>query len=541
MLSNVYMKVYRGLVTEESEEADMLMVVMGAFIALLATVATAIVALPVLLGDSYESVTERLWRFKWVYVVYAAIAIGVLAYLRLGYSQLYSGGMALGVLAAYGVLAGAVRYSTTSIALPGTDRLDSLLGGTGPDEFEVPMDRVDDRADDAPRQPTFNKGESTLVVGASRSGKTSALKLLGSQLDHSETAVFAHGSVGEYTDYFETDLGMDVVRIGVRNSTHRWNLFAEADSERELELIARGLFGQGDEYWETSARQVFAALLKVISRENQFGSPSHEDIRQAVTHSTADETYEKFREYPDLQSAAEHLSPEAEKQQQGVWGHLAQVVDDVFVEDFAQQGQFSLSEYIENPAGRAVVFESPEVSQGVGPMYRVIVDQAIQRTMRSSRDGFMLLDEIDTLPRLQNLNDLAARGLAQDTRMLLGVQTIGQLRDVYGNSVDGVIGNCNQVIGMTPGNDARGDTVDFYQSVLGERQETISSVSRSRDAGFASGGDVRVSRSEQFRERVPVDAHTMNNWEKGECLVVRRGDWWTGKLTYYGDVKSRYR
>jgi len=94
-------------------------------------------------------------------------------------------------------------------------------------------------------------------------------------------------------------------------------------------------------------------------------------------------------------------------------------------------------------------------------------------------------------------------------------------------------------IGMTPGNDAGGDTVEFYQSLLGERQETISSVSRSRDAGVG-GGDVRISKSEQFRERTPVDAHTMNQWEKGECLVVRRGDWWNGKLTYYGDVKSRY-
>jgi len=539
MLSEVYMTVYRGLVSEEAEEVDMLMVLLGSFIALLATVVTAIVALPALLGDEYQSLPERVWKYKFIYVGYAAVAVGLLGYFRYGYPQLVSGGMAAGVIVAYGALVGTVRYSDVSVNVPGLNRLDQVLGGAAPDEFEVPMDRVDDKGEDSPRRPMFDKGESTLVVGSSRSGKTSALKLLGAQLDHSETAVFAHGSIGEYAEYFENDLGMEVIRIGVRDSTARWNLFAEAESERDLELIARGLFGTNEEYWETSARQVFAALLKVIARENQFSSPSHEELRQAVHRSSADETYRKLREYPDLKSAAEHIDPGAEKQQQGIWSHLVQVVNDVFVDDFARRGEFTLSEYIENPDGRVVVFESPEVSQGVGPMYRVIIDQAIERAMRSSRDGFMLLDEVDTLPRLRNLGDLAARGLAQDTRMLLGVQTVGQLRDVYGASVDGVIGNCNQVIGMTPGNDAGGDTVEFYQSLLGERQETISSVSRSRDAGVG-GGDVRISKSEQFRERTPVDAHTMNQWEKGECLVVRRGDWWTGKLTYYGDVKSRY-
>jgi type IV secretory pathway TraG/TraD family ATPase VirD4 len=64
--------------------------------------------------------------------------------------------------------------------------------------------------------------------------------------------------------------------------------------------------------------------------------------------------------------------------------------------------------------------------------------------------------------------------------MLLGVQTIGQLRDVYGQSIDRVIGNCNQVIGFSPGNDT-GETVDFYQSIIGERQETVTSTSKSHD------------------------------------------------------------
>lgn len=536
MLRDIFGTVFAELVTQEGEEPDdMLMVIMGIIVATVVTTIAVITALPLLLGEDHESIVERIWKYKWVYVLYAAIGVGVLAFVRYGYSRLLSGGAAITVLLVYGMVVGVVRYTEFSTDIPGVNWL-KQIGKAGPDEFELPMSDIVDKSTTASRRPILDQEESTLVIGSSRSGKTSALKLLAAQLDYSETAVFAHGSVGEYTEYFEQDLGMETITIGVRRSSVRWNLFREAETERELELIAKGLFGDGDDYFETSARQVFAAVLKLLDRE--VTEPSHHEIHQAVTKSTADKTYEKLQEHQDLKAAAEHLDPSAQKQQRGVWSQVVQVVEDVFVEDFRKEGSFSFREYVANPDGRAVVFESPEVSRSVGPMYRVMIDEAIEIAMRDSRDGFMLLDEVDTLPELSNISDLASRGLAQDTRMLLGVQTVGQLRDVYGRRADGVTGNCNQILGFTPGND-NGETVEFYQAALGERREMAPSSSRSRDAGVG-GGNARVSRSRQETDRMPVDAHTMNHWGKGECLVSTRENWWVGQMAYYGDVKGRY-
>jgi hypothetical protein len=537
MIGSTFSRVHEWFVPENEDESDPIFLIIGMLIATAVTLVVTVLALPLVLGRDYETYTERLVRHHWVYIVYAGVGAGVLVSWGYGYAP--SLGLAAGFapIALYAAALGVVRLGDLDVDGVVPDRL-SAPGQPSPNEFDLPMESVDQRSDGAPRRPSLQKDESTMAIGSSRSGKTSALKLLASQIDYDDTAVIAHGSIDEYSQYFAEDRGLDVAKIGVRHSTVRWNLFRDCQSDRDLEMVARGLFGDGDDYFETSARQVFGAVLKLLDRENQFADPGHAEIRKAVTQSTAEQIYEKLQQYPDLQAAAEHLDPSAEKQQRGVWSQVVQVVSDVFVEDFGESGSFSFRQYLDNPQGRAVVIESPEVSRGVGPMYRVLVDEVIEQAMTHHRDTFLLLDELDTLPELDNLSDLAARGLAQDTRMLLGVQTVGQLRDVYGQSVDGVIGNTNQVLGLTPGNDT-GATVEYYQSLMGERRETVESYSRSKDARPLKNNS-RVSRSRQEEDRYPIDEHTMNNWAPGECLVSAREQWWTGKLAYYGDIKTRY-
>jgi hypothetical protein len=469
-----------------------------------------------------------------------ALGVGASLFYQ-GYSAQLAAGGFVGVIVLYLLFAGVIRSvgPDLSVSLSGSlpDPIAKAAGKVLDEEFEVPLDRLDQSAATAPRRPTFAKDESTMCIGASRSGKTSALKTLASQIDHSETAIFAHGSAQEYPEYFREDLDLEVVRLGVANSTHHWNLFRDCQNEHDLKMISKALFGESDDYFRKAARQVFAAILIVLEREDSIGQPSHRDAREAVMTSNATETYEKLSQHADLKGIAQHIDPSSEKQQTGVWSSVTQTVDDVFTGDFAQEGSFSIREYLDDPSDRAVVIESPEVSRGTGPMYRVLLDEVINRSMKHSRDCFLLLDEIDTLPALDNLSDLAARGLAQDCRMLLGIQTVGQLRDVYGKATDGVIGNTTQVIGFAPGNDD-GATVKFYQSIVGERRDTVTNISTSRRRHTA--GHERVTRSKREKDRLPLTEHTMNHWEVGEGLISTREHWWIGKVSYHGEIKDRY-
>ena len=526
-----------GLTVEDDD--DMILII--ALIALLVTIVAFVLLLPIALGDKREPARRRFWRFKWIYVVYIGIGIGLYAFIAMDFEPIYSGMMGSTLPALYlGTVLAMKQKGVSSVDLvPGGKKIAETAQPVGKDEFEVDM-RVVDKSDTASRVPKLKKDESTLAVGASRSGKTSSLKYLACQIDYSEQAVFAHGSIDEYSEFYQR-LGKEVVVIGVEDSTHRWNLFQDCRSDRDFEAISRSLFDdENSDYFERASRQVFAACLKLLDREQM--SPNHGDIREMFQRTTASETYEKLKEHPDLRSAAEQIDPEAKEQQRGVWSSVVQRAGDVFVGDFGRSGSFSFREYVQNPDGRVVVVESPELSRGVGPGYSLLVDEMIDAGMENpQQECFYLLDELDTIPRLQNLKELASRGLKQNCRMLLGIQTIGQMRDVYGrNGTKGVTGNCNQIIGLSPGNDG-GDTVEWYQSLLGERREMVKSRSRSRDQGTPIGGrNTRKSVSEQEKERSPITAHKMNQWDVGEGIIVARNQWWVGQLDYYERIIERY-
>lgn len=531
MFFRIFSKVQDSMIEGDEDDAEFFLV---AFIAFATALIGFIFLLPLALGDDRDSAKRRIWNYKWIYVIYLGIGVTLYLYLSLEMPPTHSVGLGAVVPSLY--FGSVVVAKQLGISVPGGQKLAEATQSVGTDEFEIPM--VVEQSSGSNRVPTLQKDESTLAIGASRSGKTSALKLLACQIDYDDSKpTIVHGSIGEYSDFYRDVLNKEIIEIGVHSSSHKWNLFREIEEDREYTNLARSLFDESGDYFDTAARQVFAGVLRLLDRE--FDQPDHRDIKELFERSTADETYQKLCDHSDLQSAAEHLDPDAKEQQRGVWSSVVQKTTDVFVGDFAEGGKFSFREYVENPSGRIVVVESPEVSRGAGPMYQLMLDEGIEKAMqRPDRESFMLLDELDTLPPMDNIGDLAARGLAQNVRMLLGIQTIGQLHDVYG--VDGskaITGNSNQMICLTPGND-EGDTTEFYQSLIGKRRETVKNQSRSRGQG--ENQNVRKSISEQEKERYPITEHDMNSWDQGEGLVVRRNQWWIGKLDYYERILDRY-
>ena len=533
----------------EHDDDDVALAV-GIIVGLLVTGIVAVSTAPALaerrFGNNYERFTHQLWKHKWYYVcLLAVLSFPITA--ASGLPQMMTIGIPVAVLLSYVVVAAGVRMADISLSVPvdmsGKDllpeRVRKRLGIPADDEWELVVERVDDNKDGAPQRPVLSKTLSTLVIGPTRVGKTYALMMLAAQLNYSDTAVFAHGSIGDYASFFE-DLGLDVIVLGKSNSTHQWNLFKDADTEEDLRQLAKAMFGDPGldaDYFESASAEVFAAVLRVLSRE--LDDPSHADVRRAVVRHTATEMHEKFAQHSDLGTAASHIDPSSDKQQQGVWSSVGDTVEDAFVGDFAADGDFSLQEYLDDPDDRVVIFETPELALGVGPMYRMLTDQSIQYSMEHRREAFLLLDEIDTLPKLQNLKGLAARGPSRGARPLLGVQTIGQLKGVYGDDFSGVVGNCKQVIGFGPGND-NGETAEFCQNLLGKRRESETTESYSRDTGYGRGRSRRQT-SKQEVMRYPIEEHEMNHWEAGKCLISTPTEWWTAKLVEFSDVKERFR
>lgn len=223
-----------------------------------------------------------------------------------------------------------------------------------------------------------------------------------------------------------TDL--EIERIAIEDGTAVWNLFLDVEKPRQFTEIAKAVMGdeQGNDPFHTPATQVLADAMVHLHRkgEQEGEMPTHADLLRFLNQ-RPEEIHRALDE--DGLSAAASINPDANGYL-NVYQRMKQGVDEVFVSDFAKAGDFSLREYIENPAGRVVIFDTPtDEVETVGPMYSLLLDTSIKFGMTSDTEVNYLLDEIDELPRISWLSSLASAGRAGAARDSDGGSTAGDL------------------------------------------------------------------------------------------------------------------
>ncbi|WP_226023660.1 type IV secretory system conjugative DNA transfer family protein [Halomicrobium salinisoli] len=432
------------------------------------------------------------------------------------------------------------------------------------DEFVVPMATVDETSAEAPAVPRINRSLSTAFIGETGSGKTSAMQLFAEQYPNDDVAIFVHDYGDDFQAFYADKLAQnsedspdeqpessngdqagEVLRIAARDSDVVWNLFQDVEREQDLREVAAAVFGEseGNDPFHNPAQQVFEACLLFFYRKaterDRLDKLGHDDIVRFVNQEMA-EMYGALQSYDDLQGAASHIDPDSGRGAPTVYSTLHEHVRDVFVGDFAEYGQFSIRDYLADPEDVLVVDSSSGDLETCGPMFRLLLDWAIKRAMTSSTEANFILDEIDRLPRLHQLPELAARGRSEGARALLGVQTVGQLEYRYGGASSGVLGNCPQGVYFAPGDS---ETTEYILDEVGERRDDVASksVSRSKRDESPEFNSPRQSRSRTVRQtdRSPVPSGELKQFTAGECVVKSPGHWWIGRIEQLEEVQQR--
>jgi hypothetical protein len=415
----------------------------------------------------------------------------------------------------------------------GLFRASKQIGGDG---MAVPMTRTDETSDGAPKRPVFEYAVSTLLIGESGAGKSSALKLLAYQQDYdSDVATFTHDMKEEFWEFFTRWTDLEIERIAIEDGTAIWNLFLDVENPRQFTEISKAVMGdkQGNDPFYTPATQVLADAMVHLHQkgEQEEEMPTHADLLRFLNQSP-EEIYHALDE--DGLSAASSIHPDANGSL-NVHSRIKEGANEVFVGDFAKAGDFSLREYIENPAGRVVIFDTPtDEIETVGPMYSLLLDTSIKFGMTSDTEVNYLLDEIDELPRMSRLSSLASGGRGMGVRALLGIQTVGQLRATYGDDVSGILGNCPQGIYFAPGESS---TIEYVLSEVGEMRETV--VTTTENTRRGEWTPESSSKTERETDRTPITSGLLKQFEEGDCVVKTRGNWWVGKVAQLEDVYEK--
>jgi hypothetical protein len=382
----------------------------------------------------------------------------------------------------------------------------------------------------------LRKDRSILVLGETGAGKTETIKLFTHQMQAGTDDPFVvFDYKGEYQESFEHDHEHEnLIYLSSTDATEYWNLFAEIEREADIDEIGRALFPQtdGSEFFSQAGRQLFVAVVTYLHREAQASdtTPTNADLVAFVQSTDKQEMHERLTDHSDLTAAASAIDPDSERQAAGVYANFQQVIADLFRGDFAEAGEFSIREYMDDPQGRTLLLDFP-ITEGdaVQPAFRFFIDWAARFALADDQDTYFVLDEFARLPGLRKIGDLINAGRGRNTQLLLGVQSVAQLHDTYGKDrANALLSGLVQSVIMRVGDAA---SVEYAQSQIGREKQRRSVPVHDRNGRS-------VGRQELQDATHPIVESDLERLDDGEAIVVVPDGWLRGLIARFETVQT---
>jgi hypothetical protein len=409
-------------------------------------------------------------------------------------------------------------------------------------KWVVPMRSVEaDRRAETHCPPELEQDKSLMIVGQTGSGKTNTFKLLlEQQTFDDDTPVVVFDYKDDYSEYFEGG-EHDVVRVNpIEDKTNvTWNVFEEIEVEDDIKEIAHGITEGLDidvdvDFWDDAGSLLLEAIMKSLFRKSMSETgcaPTNADLVKYLQSNEPEGIYKDLKKHTDLHMPAGSIDPEAKRLGLSVIATMSVDVQQMFFGSFAEAGSFSIRDYVENPDGKILILDLPRKRQASAkPVYQFMVDWAATHALADDQQSIFLLDEFASVPRLGMIDDLVNRGRSYNTQVMLGVQSLTQIEDTYGESkANSIMSGCTQQILMGT-NDP--ESAEYVKEKIGPdiEEQTV--------AGYNDDGDVVGSQTQQV-EAYPVTRADVDSFSIGEAVIKEpTGDWVHGEIREFESVRD---
>ncbi len=294
-----------------------------------------------------------------------------------------------------------------------------------------------------------------LFIGGPGSGKTVLLSKQLEAIRKAKRRAIVYDVNGTFVERFY-DPNRDIILNPLEDRSPVWRIWDEVRLESDYHAFAQAVIPDsatgGDTFWTEAARATFRATLKKLA-ELKEGKATNKDLHHAITTMNL----KRFAEMMADTEAGSIIDPSAEKMVIGIRATIAaKLTGFSFLSDadrngelFPQDRRFSIKDFIQNEDHDGWLFITSKNDQlaTLRQLITLWVDIAVGEVLSlkpdPSRRLYFVFDELPSLSQLPSLQNAMAQGRKHGAAVILGLQSIEQLRDIYGQKqAEAITGNC---------------------------------------------------------------------------------------------------
>ena len=364
-----------------------------------------------------------------------------------------------------------------------------------------------------------------VAIGVTGAGKSVALlALMHTAMRRGDRHIVADPDGGALRLFYQEG---DVILNPYDARSAKWDILAEIEGDSDYRFLANAMvpYPKGDEgnEWVKYAQEVMGTCLKTWHR-NRLGSS---DAFFAAM-STAGK--EKLALLCENTPTHWYFDAGNEKLLGSVMATLVPVLGSMEHLAAVQGASFSVRRWVREQRGSLWMpyraQQIPALRGLISCWVGLAISEALSFEDSKTRRLWFHIDELDALGRIQGLKDALARLRKKGGCVAMGIQSIAQVRAVYGEAeAHTIVENCDNKLILRCGASEGGGTARFAVQLIGEREverdETTTSRTRGRHASTSTSQSVRT-----YREPAVLDSEIMRLAScHGYLKVATDPDW----------------
>ena len=353
--------------------------------------------------------------------------------------------------------------------------------------------------------PEQDESKHFKLIGTTGTGKSTAIQeIMNGALARGDRAVIADPDAAFLNRLYAQDRG-DLVLNPFDERSVKWDLFAEINSDYDVEQLARSLIPDHDgedRSWRGYARTFFTAVTR---QAHEAGIKDVNELYRLLVVAGAGELRGLVRGTPAQPFLDEHNSR--------MFDSIRSVTSSAVgaLEHVGRQKarSFSVRGWVAEkcPGVLFIPYKAGQIAalrSTISAWMRLAIFEAMNQEENRGEDSgkansrlWFVVDELDALGQIDGLKDALARLRKFGGRCVLGFQSIAQVSSTYGQGdAHTIVENCGNTLILRCSASEGGGTARFASQLIGEREVLHTSVSKSRRASEIFGS---VTHSEQLR------------------------------------------